>query len=169
MAPQMRPRLPSQLPISPAPRHPFTPKAPSILSIASDSSSQSGNPESVIFSALCMFDFTSSEAGLLSFRKNEILDVVKCTDGWWAAMKKGETILGWIPQTFVTPLTQETAEKLQDIREELRGAELKRVEDLHYSTENTTALSVGSDGSAPLSPILESKDLVKVRFLPVSK
>ena len=84
-------------------------------------------------------------------------------------MKKGETILGWIPQTFVTPLTQETAEKLQDIREELRGAELKRVEDLHYSTENTTALSVGSDGSAPLSPILESKDLVKVRFLPVSK
>jgi son of sevenless len=105
-----------------------------------------------------MFDFTSSEAGLLSFRRNEILDIVKCTDGWWAAMKKGGTILGWIPQTYVTPLSQEMAEKLQDIREELRGAELKRVEDLHYSTENT------SDGSAPLSPIHESMDLVKVRL-----
>lgn len=163
MAPQMRPRLPSQLPISPAPRHLFTPKPPSICE--SDTSSQSGNPES-LFSALCMFDFTSSEAGLLSFRKNEILDIVRCTDGWWAAMKGG--ILGWIPQTFVTPLTQEMAEKLQDIREELRGAELKRIEELHYSTENTTSLSVVSNGSAPLFPILECKDLVKVCSHPIS-
>ena len=116
-----------------------------------------------------MFDFTSSEAELLSFRKNELLDIVKCTDGWWAAMKKGDTILGWVPQTYVTPLTQEMAEKLQDIREELRGAELKRVEDLYYSTENTTPLSVVVDGSPPLSPILESEDLAKVRFHPVSK
>ena len=86
-------------------------------------------------------------------------------------MKKGDSILGWVPQTFVTPLSQEMAEKLQDIREELRGAELKRVEDLHYSTENTTSHShsVLSDGSAPLSPILESKDLVQVRFHPISK
>ena len=82
-------------------------------------------------------------------------------------MKKGETILGWIPQTFVTPLTQEMAEKLQDIREELRGAELKRVKDLLHSTENTTSFSVVSDGSAPLSPVLESKDPVKVRFNPI--
>lgn len=82
-------------------------------------------------------------------------------------MKKGETILGWIPQTFVTPLTHEMAEKLQDIREELRGAELKRVEDLYHSSESTTSLSVVSDGSASLSPILESKDLVKVRLHPI--
>ena len=116
-----------------------------------------------------MFDFTSSEAELLSFRKNELLDIIKCTDGWWAAMKKGDTILGWVPQTFVTPLSQEMAEKLQDIREELRGAELKRVQDLYRSTKNNTLLSVVSDGSAPLSPILESEDLAKVRFHPVSK
>ena len=83
-------------------------------------------------------------------------------------MKKGDTILGWVPQTFVTPLSQEMAEKLQDIHEELRGAELKRVKDLHYSTENTAPLSV-VDGSTPLSPILESKDLVKVRFHLVSR
>lgn len=116
-----------------------------------------------------MFDFTSSEAELLSFRKNELLDIVKCSDGWWAAMKKGDTILGWVPQTFVTPLSQEMAEKLQDIREELRGAELKRVEDLHYSTENISPLSVVSDDSAPLSPILESNDLIHVRFHPVPR
>jgi son of sevenless-like protein len=168
----MRPLLSSQLPISPAPQHLFTPKAPSISSVTceSDASSQSGSLEPVIFSALCMFDFTSSEAGLLSFRKNEILDIVKCTDGWWAAMKKGGTILGWIPQTFVTRLTQEMAEKLQDIREELRGAELKRIEELHYSTRNTTSLSVVNGGSAaPLSPILESKNPLKVpvRFHPI--
>jgi son of sevenless-like protein len=112
-----------------------------------------------------MFDFTSSEAGLLSFKKNELLDIVKCTDGWWAAMKKGDAILGWVPQTFVTPLAQEMAEKLQDIHQDLRGAELKRVEDLHYSTD----LSVVNDGSAPLSPILENKDLVMVRFHRFSK
>ena len=166
----MRPRHSSLLPISPAPRQPFTPKSPSISSgtCESDSSSQSGSSEPVLFSALCMFDFTSSEAELLSFRKNEILDIVKCSDGWWAAMKKGETILGWIPQTYVTPLTQEMAEKLQDIREELRCAELKRVEDLHHSTENTTPLSVLSDGSTPISPIIERKN-VKVRFHPVFK
>lgn len=168
---QMRPRIPSQLPISPTPRHPFSSKSPSISSrtCESDCSSHSGNPESVIFSALCMFDFTSSEAELLSFRKNELLDIVKCSDGWWAAMKKGDTILGWVPQTFVTPLSQEMAEKLQDIREELRGAELKRVEDLHYSTENISPLSVVSDDSAPLSPILESNDLIHVRFHPVPR
>ena len=110
-----------------------------------------------------MFDFNSSEADLLSFRRNEILDIIKCTDGWWAATKKGESNLGWIPQTFVTRLTQEMAEKLQDIREELRGAELKRVEDLHYSTENITSLV--SDGSSPLSPTLASKDPLKVHFI----
>lgn len=157
----MQPRL--QLPISPAPRHLFIPKTPSISdssTCVSDTSSQSGNPESVIFSALCMFDFTSSETELLSFRKNEILDIVKCTDGWWAAMRKGGSLLGWIPQTFVTPITKEMAERLRDIREELRDAELKRVE---YSTENTTSLSAVSDVSAP-SSTLENKDLANVRL-----
>jgi Variant SH3 domain len=107
-----------------------------------------------------MFDFTSSETELLSFRKNEILDIVKCTDGWWAAMKKGGTLLGWVPQTFVTPISKEMAERLRDIREDLRDAELKRV---GYSTESTTSLSVVSDSSA-LSSILENKDLANVRL-----
>ena len=153
---------PQHLPISPVPRHLYTPKTPSIsdsVTTCESDGSQSGNPESVMFSVLCMFDFTSSEAGLLSFRKNEILDIVKCTDGWWAAMRKGGPILGWIPQTFVTPLTQEMAEKLQDIREDLRSAELKRVE---YTTDNPASLSVVSD-SAP-APIFENKDLVNVCF-----
>lgn len=98
----------------------------------------------VIFSVLCMFDYTSSESALLSFRKNEILDVVKCTDGgWWAAMRKGESILGWIPQTFVHPLSQQMTERLRGIREELRGAEFKRVEQC-YSEQNNASLSLTS-------------------------
>jgi SH3 domain len=111
----------------------------------------------VIFSVLCMFDHTSSESGLLSFRKNEILDVVKCTDGgWWAAMRKGESILGWIPQTFVHPLSQQMTERLRGIREELRGAEFKRVEQC-YSEQNNVPLS--------LTPIPES---TSVRFHAIS-
>ena len=159
MPPQMQPRL--HLPISPAPRHLFPPKKPSISDSVTCESDTSSQLESVIFSALCMFDFTSSEAELLSFRKNEILDIIKCADGWWAAMRQGESILGWIPETFVTPLTQEMTEKLRNIPEELRGAELKRVR--KYSTENTGSLR---DGSARL-PLLVNKGLANVRFLPI--
>jgi len=134
----------------------------SVTGESDDTILQSGIPDSVIFSALCMFDFTSPEAEILSFRKNEILDIVKCTDGgWWAAVRKEGGILGWIPQTFVTPLSQEMAEKLWDIHEELRGDEFKRVKELYQSGQDTTSFPVFAEGSVPPCPKPE-KDLANV-------
>lgn len=167
MAPQVHPQTFFQLPNSStsySPRH-FAPKPPSLAD--SDSDDTHSQPDSVIFSALCMFDFTSREAGQLSFRKNEILDIVKCTEGWWAATRRGESVLGWIPHTFVNRLTPEMAERLGDIREELRSAEFKRIKELHHSAENTTSSSAVGDRSArsaPLSPIPENMDLTNVRL-----
>ncbi|KAJ7269310.1 ras guanine nucleotide exchange factor domain-containing protein [Mycena haematopus] len=77
--------------------------------------------ELVICSVLCMYDFQSEDADHLEFRKNEILDVVKQEDtGWWAAMRRGGDLIGWIPQAFVNPLSDEMTEKLWNVREELR-------------------------------------------------
>ncbi|KAK7063870.1 ras guanine nucleotide exchange factor domain-containing protein [Favolaschia claudopus] len=77
--------------------------------------------ELIICSVLCMYDFQSDDVDHLEFRKNEILDVVKQEDtGWWAAMRRGGDFIGWIPQAFVNPLTEEMTEKLLNVREELR-------------------------------------------------
>ncbi|KAJ6523591.1 ras guanine nucleotide exchange factor domain-containing protein [Mycena capillaripes] len=75
----------------------------------------------IICSVLCMYDFQSTDVDHLQFRKNEILDVVKQEDtGWWAAMRRGGDFIGWIPQAFVNPLSEEMTEKLWNVREELR-------------------------------------------------
>ncbi|KAF8204304.1 ras guanine nucleotide exchange factor domain-containing protein [Mycena galopus ATCC 62051] len=77
--------------------------------------------ELIVCSVLCMYDFQSDDADHLAFRKNEILDVVKQEDtGWWAAMRRGGDLIGWIPQAFVNPLSDEMTEKLWNVREELR-------------------------------------------------
>jgi len=69
------------------------------------------------FSVLCMHDFNPEEPGLLSFRKNEILDVIKRDEsGWWAAVQQdGPTgpLVGWIPQAYVSVLSEEMAVKLR--------------------------------------------------------
>ncbi|PPR06125.1 hypothetical protein CVT26_005347, partial [Gymnopilus dilepis] len=80
-------------------------------------------PDLTNFSVLCLYDFTAEEPGLLSFKKSDILDIVKRDDtGWWAAMPRGGTanVVGWIPQAFVAPLTAEMAERLSNLAEELR-------------------------------------------------
>ncbi|KAJ7755059.1 ras guanine nucleotide exchange factor domain-containing protein [Mycena maculata] len=75
----------------------------------------------VMCSVLCMYDFQSTDSDHLPFRKNEILEVVKKEDtGWWAAMRRGGDAIGWIPQAFVNPLSEEMTEKLWNVREELR-------------------------------------------------
>ncbi|KAJ7116791.1 ras guanine nucleotide exchange factor domain-containing protein [Mycena crocata] len=91
-------------------------------SIGTDNSSPTSQmSEFVICSVLCMYDFQSTDSDHLEFRKNEILDVVKQEDtGWWAAMRRGGDSVGWIPQAFVNPLTEEMSEKLWNVREELR-------------------------------------------------
>jgi son of sevenless-like protein len=78
------------------------------------------------FPVLCMYGFRAADRDQLSFRKNEILLIVKRENsGWWAAMRKGGDVIGWIPQAFVNPLTEEMAERLANVREELRFYEYR--------------------------------------------
>lgn len=68
-----------------------------------------------------MHDFLSDDSTHLSFSRNEILDIFKQEEsGWWAAMRRGGDTIGWIPQAFVRPLEEEMAERLLNVREELR-------------------------------------------------
>lgn len=73
------------------------------------------------FSVLCIYDFRAADDDQLSFRKNEILLIVKRENtGWWAAMRRGGDTIGWIPQAFVNTLTEEMAERLANVKEDLR-------------------------------------------------
>ncbi len=108
----------------------------------------SGNSEQEEFSVLCVFDFQAADRDQLAFRKNEILSIVKQEHtGWWAAMRKGGDVIGWIPEAFVTPLSEEMAERLSNVREELRFYEY-RAEQL-YSTPVVRATSIFDSGPDP--------------------
>lgn len=75
-----------------------------------------------IFFVLCLYDYSSSDADHLSFKQNEILEIVKKEEtGWWAALR-GDTI-GWVPCAFLVPLTDSMADKLRNTPEDMRIAE----------------------------------------------
>lgn len=75
----------------------------------------------VICSVLCLHDFQSDDPDQLGFCKNEILEVVQQeNNGWWAAMRLADPRVGWIPKSFVQPLSDSMADKLRHVREELR-------------------------------------------------
>ncbi|KAK0481525.1 ras guanine nucleotide exchange factor domain-containing protein [Armillaria novae-zelandiae] len=120
------------LSIDPSPFHHF--RAPSSDSNTSSSDSTMNSSETAETSppssvseqqgystVLCMYDFQSDDSVHLSFRRNEMLDIItQEATGWWAAMRRGGNVVGWIPQAFVCPLSEEMAERLRSVREELR-------------------------------------------------
>ncbi|KAH8835656.1 ras guanine nucleotide exchange factor domain-containing protein [Flagelloscypha sp. PMI_526] len=90
-------------------------------SSSSQSSPTTASTELSLFSVLCFYDFESDDPAHLSFRKNEILDIFQQEDtGWWAAMRRGGTTLGWIPMAFVKELSEEMTDKLLRVKEEIR-------------------------------------------------
>ncbi|KAF7303012.1 hypothetical protein MKEN_01264100 [Mycena kentingensis (nom. inval.)] len=114
----------------------------------------------VICSVLCMYDFLdTNDPDHLQFHKNEILDVVKQENtGWWAAMRRGGDQIGWIPQAFVSPLTEEMTERLRNVREELRVYEYS-AEQLYNAAPtvvNHNWYETSSDPSPMPSPGLRS-------------
>lgn len=128
--------------------------------------SLAGNSQTILFSVLCMYDFDGEDTGLLSFKKNEILDVVKRDDtGWWAAMRKEGPVVGWIPQAYVSPLTEEMAEKLRNTWEEVRIYEYE-AEELYNSVPVNRKLAVFDPESATSSPRPEYEDY-KVRWIAI--
>ena len=71
---------------------------------------------------LCLYDYASSDPDHLSFRANELLEIVKMeASGWWAALR-GDRI-GWIPSGFVVQLTDSAAEVLRSVSEDQRIVE----------------------------------------------
>ncbi|TFK41935.1 ras guanine nucleotide exchange factor domain-containing protein [Crucibulum laeve] len=112
----------------------------------------SDSPNYATFSALCMYDFQSDDPDHLPFRKNEILEIVKQEDtGWWAAMRRGGNMIGWIPQAFVNALTEEMTERLMNVREELRVYEYE-AEQLYVTAPVVSQPSTYYDpDSEPLS------------------
>lgn len=78
-------------------------------------------PFNIIYSVLCLYDFETSDPEQLPFHKNEILDVVaKEETGWWAAIARDKSKVGWIPRAYVQPLSSEMAQRLRSVREEIR-------------------------------------------------
>ncbi|KAK7044157.1 hypothetical protein VNI00_007877 [Paramarasmius palmivorus] len=95
--------------------------SPSSSSRPSTDSSPTSSIEDTIYSVLCMHDFYSDDPDQLSFRKNEILEVVREeSNGWLAALRNRGELVGWIPKAFVKPLTDEMADRLLNVRPELR-------------------------------------------------
>ncbi|KII94039.1 hypothetical protein PLICRDRAFT_50030 [Plicaturopsis crispa FD-325 SS-3] len=96
-------------------------ESPSASTRSTTSPPTSESDDWVIFSVLCLHDFESTEEDHLAFRQNEILDVVRQEpSGWWAALRPNGPQVGWIPSSFVQPLSEDMAEKLRPMREELR-------------------------------------------------
>ncbi|XP_006454234.1 hypothetical protein AGABI2DRAFT_214033 [Agaricus bisporus var. bisporus H97] len=110
----------SKLVLSPDSNSP-SPQSTPLSNGTSRTTPSSSSPDHDEFSVLCIYDFQAADLDQLSFRKNEILSIVKREEtGWWAAMRKGGDIIGWIPQAFVKPLSEEMAERLINVRKELR-------------------------------------------------
>ncbi|KAI5120791.1 hypothetical protein M0805_002418 [Coniferiporia weirii] len=107
---------------------------------------------------LCLHDFSSTDIDHLSFRRNEILEIVKKEEtGWWAALRTDR--IGWVPSTFVTEITDEAAERLRNVKEELRVYEFEA--ERLYSAEpvtgtphffDTTLSPVSATGHGPGYP-----------------
>ncbi|KIK70475.1 hypothetical protein GYMLUDRAFT_275426 [Collybiopsis luxurians FD-317 M1] len=130
------------------------------------SPSSSGSEGSIIYSVLCMYDFISDDPIHLCFSKNEILDIVKQeSSGWWAAMRRNGDIIGWIPQAFVKPLSEEMADRLFNVREELRIFEYE-AEQLYASAPVSRIPYEEPEPSPPSPPRKETRTDNSYRNIP---
>ena len=83
--------------------------------------SPSGEYYERICSVIGLYDFIASDADRLSFRKQEILEIVrKDESGWWGAVRGDGSEIGWIPAKFVRTLSDDVAHRVSDIRERTR-------------------------------------------------
>lgn len=93
-------------PSTTTPREPWSYEAPS------------GECYERICSVICLYDFSSSDSDHLSFRKNEILGIVRQEEsGWWAAVRSDGSEVGWIPASYVRTLSDDAAERVRNVGE----------------------------------------------------
>lgn len=98
---------------------------------------------------------------MLSFEKNDVLDIIKRDDtGWWAAMLEDGVTVGWIPAAYVAPVSDEMAVKLRHIEPGMRQAEYE-AEQLYESAPISRMSDIFDDDSTTSSPC-ETEDEVMV-------
>ena len=86
--------------------------------------SPSGESYERICSVICLYNFSSSDSDHLSFRQNEVLNIVRKEDsGWWAAVRGDGSGVGWVPASYVRTLSDDAAERPYTVLEETRVPE----------------------------------------------
>jgi son of sevenless len=106
--------LQSITPVTPSP-------LPSARNVPWGFESPSGEYYERICSVIGLYDFFSSDSDRLSFRKHEILEIVRQDEsGWWGAVRIDGSKIGWIPAKFVRALSDDAAHKVYDFRERTR-------------------------------------------------
>ncbi|TFK94986.1 ras GEF [Polyporus arcularius HHB13444] len=88
---------------------------PSLAGSSEDTDNSTPTSSAELFYVLCLYDYDAEDSDQLSFRRNDILDVVKKEDtGWWAAIRPDDNTVGWIPSAFVEPISDALADKLKN-------------------------------------------------------
>ena len=105
--------------------------------------------QSTFVFVLCMFDFDSADSDHMSFKKNDILEVIaQERSGWWAAQSDGH--VGWIPSAFVAPIPDGMLDTFQNMPRELREYEYKA--EALYNGPSPSGLTLDSEATSPRLP-----------------
>ncbi len=117
--------------------------------------SPSGECYERICSVISLYDFSSSDPDHLSFRKNEVLDIVRQEEsGWWAAVRGDGSEVGWVPASYVHTLSDDAAERPYTALEKTRIPE--------YGADQESVRSAPSfltrSGDTPSSPDVTYSD-----------
>ena len=109
--------------------------------------SPSGECYERICSVICIYDFSSSDPDHLSFRRDEVLNIVRMEEsGWWAAVRGDGFEVGWVPASYVRTLSDDAAERpytaLEDTRVPGDGADQE-------SVTSASLFSTRSDDTPP--------------------
>ncbi|PCH34105.1 ras GEF [Wolfiporia cocos MD-104 SS10] len=128
----------------------------------SDATTLSDSPFSAeTFRVLCLYDYDAADSDQLSFRKNELLDIIKREDtGWWAAMRLSDNRVGWIPQTFVEPISEVTAHRLRHSDDGARIREAPR----EASTRTIVTTPEGGATGYNWLPLLDEEQAPVIRL-----
>ena len=132
----------------------ITPNTPSPLSSSVPSEpwgyeSPSGEFYGRICSVIGLYDFFSSDPDHLSFREQEILEIVRQDEsGWWGAVRGDGSELGWIPAKFVRALSDDAVYRVHDNRERKRMPEFATGTESVRSAPPLSILETLSSGMA---------------------
>ncbi|KAH9858290.1 ras GEF [Lenzites betulinus] len=126
---------------------PTSARSPERTSLATASDETLSPASAELFYVLCLYDYDAEDKSQLSFRRNDILDVVKKEEtGWWAAVRPEDNTVGWIPSAFVEPISDALADKLRSSSGNVHIYQ-EDADKIHGSPEQLSdPFAVGPDG-----------------------